>query len=217
MAYKSSRDTINKRLESRKIILVGEYSNAKSKTLFQCEYGHQWLASSHTVTNGKTGCPTCNTEIRMLSVEKVNKRLENKQIVMIGEYLGSLTKTKFQCQNNHVWEARPNNVLGNTGCPICSHSYFFRGDREAYEYIIQFENFIKYGITNNIDRRLSDHRKQGCFEVVHLKHHLNGNLAREWENRVRETFGGKFVSKEILPDGWTETLPIVLLEKIKII
>jgi len=38
------------------------------------------------------------------------------------EYVKSSVKLQWQCQNEHIWEAKPNNILNGTWCPTCAKS-----------------------------------------------------------------------------------------------
>jgi hypothetical protein len=46
------------------------------------------------------------------------------------------------------------------------------------------------------------------------EYHQDGKRALDWENNIKRTFGGRYVTKEQCPDGYTETLAIHLLEHI---
>ena len=41
-----------------------------------------------------------------------------------------------------------------------------------------------------------------------------GQLALDWENHIKRVYGGRYATKEQCPDGYTETLPIELLENL---
>lgn len=56
---KLSVNTINDRLAARNIRIVGEYSNANTKTAFLCGAGHRWEATPGSVLRGN-GCPYCS-------------------------------------------------------------------------------------------------------------------------------------------------------------
>ena len=55
--------------------------------------------------------------------EQVQAQLDaaGKGFVLLGEYKSALTKTTFQCANQHTWEAKPNTILNGAGCPHCSN------------------------------------------------------------------------------------------------
>ena len=55
-----------------------------------------------------------------LSVDTVRQRLAEKGITLVGDYVDTQTKTRFRCEEGHVWETTPNAVMCRTGCPDCA-------------------------------------------------------------------------------------------------
>jgi hypothetical protein len=205
---KLSKEDINKRIEDRNIFMSGEYIGSRIKTEFHCSHGHSWMATPDNIIRGG-GCPHCIKS----SKEEVNRRIGGRGIRMTGEYTNRRTKTEFECINNHKWLATPNAVKG---CPYCAtrDSSGFNPHRPSWIYIIRFDSYIKYGISNNIEQRLNKHKQNGAFVVTMTKLFEDGSTALRWERAVKESFGGKFVSKEVMPDGYTETLCVTKLESL---
>jgi hypothetical protein len=213
-----SIDIINQRLEenNRDIRQIGDYNGALVKTEFQCESGHTWSATPNSIISGK-GCRKC-ANIRMsesprLSTSIINERLEEngRNIRQIGDYNGALIKTDFQCGCGNIWSVKPNDIMSGRGCPKCSiHGY--NPGKPGWLYILIFNGYIKYGITNNINNRLNDHKKNGEYTVAISKLYEDGDIAKNWERDIKIIFGGRFVSKEIMPDGYTETLCVSKLD-----
>ena len=111
----------------------------------------------------------------------------------------------------HIWIAKPCDILnGEHGCPKCA-KHGFNPALSAWSYIFERNNYIKYGITNNLEQRLKAHRRYGEFVVHHSVHYENGKFAKDWENNIKVQYGGKYVLKEECPDGYTETLPLEIL------
>ena len=46
---------------------------------------------------------------------------KNNKAILLGKFVDCYTKIKVCCvnDNSHIWEAKPSNLLNNTGCPIC--------------------------------------------------------------------------------------------------
>jgi hypothetical protein len=61
---------------------------------------------------------------------------------------------------------------------------------------------------------LKEHQKNGNYKVAATKLHPIGHHARDWEKNIKIIFGGRFVTKEVCPDGWTETLCISRLDEL---
>jgi hypothetical protein len=209
--HKISSDTINERLAAagRGITLIGEYKSTSTKSLFRCDNGHEWYASSGSVL-ARNGCNRCSGGT--LDLDTVNQRLLERGIQIIGEFTRTDKKSTFRCSEEHEWSARVNSVLNGHGCPRCTKSGF-NPEKTGHVYLIRFGTFVKYGITNYPKQRLSQHRRTGEYEILLLKE-CSGDSARQWENTIKKQFGGKFVSKDDMPDGWTETLSLEHIQKI---
>jgi len=210
MGIKLTKDIVNERIKPRGISMTGEYTNAHTITQFRCQQSHEWPAKPSNILDGK-GCPHC-ADTR-LTKEIVNERIKPRGLTMTGEYLSALTKAEFQCEEGHLWITTPNSVMAGRGCPVCA-DYGFNPDKPAWEYGFTRDGYLKYGITNDLTRRLNEHRKYGEINLVHERYHERGQNALDWERCIKQTHGGRYATKEQCPDGWTQTLPISLLESV---
>jgi hypothetical protein len=192
--------------------MVSDYTNNKTKTEFECGSSHHWSARPDDVLNGH-GCPYCARVIK-LSKDEVNNRIVDRGIKMTSEYVNNLTKADFECVCGEKWSTTPNSIMSGHGCSACVH-YSFNPKKPAWIYVLKFANFIKYGITNNLNSRMKTHlRMNGEFEIVFTKFYDLGRHASEQEKIIKMIHGGKFVAKEICPDGWTETLSLEKLQSL---
>lgn len=199
------------------ITLIGEYKNFLSKTLFKHQCGHFWEASPGNILNGK-GCPKCNAPKGKVPLVEDEVRLRlinmNNGITIIGEYKNTTSKTLFRHQCGYEWETKPSHVLSGVGCPNCT-IYGFNPSKPAWTYVLKFANFIKYGITNNLNSRMRTHRRiNGEFELIYSVYYEVGRSVLDWENHIKQTHGGRFTTKDECPDGWTETLSLSILPKL---
>lgn len=208
-------EIINANLASRGIKIIGKFTTTKIKTMFECLHHHQWMALPKNVLYADKGCPECALQNRpKKSKEEMQERLNSRGIQIIGEVIDMATKTDFVCSHGHMWTTIPNGVVNNgSGCPTCAE-YGFNPANPAWEYIFTRDGYLKFGITNDLTRRLNEHRRHGEIELVHKRHHGVGQLALDWENNIKRTLGGRYAAKEQCPDGYTETLPLALLEEI---
>jgi hypothetical protein len=151
-----------------------------------------------------------------LTKEKLNVDLSVRQIEMIDDYSHSMKKTKFRCLKcSEVWETRSTDVIHvKNGCPKCAKTGF-NPNKPAYCYLIQYDNFMKFGITNNLEKRLRSLKHNGNYTLIASKFYENGQDALNWERKIKNKFGGRFATKVQCPDGFTETLDISLLNEIK--
>jgi hypothetical protein len=210
MGIKLTKEIVNARIKPRGITMTGEYQGSQTKTTFVCSEGDEGVAAPSIVLRGY-GCPHC-ADTR-LTKEIVNERIKPRGITMTGEYLSALTKAEFQCEEGHLWITSPSRVMAGRGCPACA-DYGFNPDKPAWEYGFTRDGYLKYGITNNLTRRLNEHRKYGEINLVHERYHERGQNALDWERHIKRTHGGRYATKEQCPDGWTETLCISKLNEL---
>jgi hypothetical protein len=211
MTKKLTKELVNERINDRGIELIGEYITNKTKSQFECIYGHRWLARPGDILKG-IGCPHC-AGLSPLSKELVNERINERGIELISDHTNTRTKLEFVCINGHKWMALSRDVMMGKGCPHCA-TYGFDRTIPGYFYILLFDTFLKYGITNNLEQRLKDHAKNGRHTVHFMKLFDVGQLALDLENIIKKRHGGKFMSKEQCPDGHTETLCLSKLQEI---
>ena len=212
---KLTKEVVNERLKDRGIELIGEYITSKTPSVFRCSYNHEWETKPSHVLQGK-GCPHCSNNFP-LTKEVVNERIKDRGIELIGEYITNRIPSLFRCSHNHEWTTSPYAVLRGTGCPACSDGGGFKPDKAGHGYLLDFGHFIKFGISNVLPRRLGQHkRNNGKFTVIETKLFENGQDALDWENDIKKKYGGWYVSKDVFPDGYTETLPMFFKETLLI-
>lgn len=205
-----SNEIVNTRLKDRRIELISDYTKARDFGLFKCHLNHEWSSRVHLVLQGY-GCPTCNGGVR-LTKDDINERLSDRKIVLIGEYSGNVNKKSlFKCEFGHTWLTGAKVVMRGNGCPTCA-KYGFKSDRPAYIYILIFDSYLKYGITNSLESRLKKLKQNGEYKIHTTVLLESGKQARDWENMIKRTVGGNFVSKHDCSDGYTETLPLSTLD-----
>ena len=206
-----TKEKVNERIKHRGIELIGEYSRNKDHTLFRCSNNHTWEAVPGSVLRG-SGCPHCSNNNFLLTKEDINERIKHRGIELIGDYITANTPVLFRCAKNHTWRATPSSLY-KSGCPSCSDGGGFKPDKAGHGYLLDFGHFIKFGISNVLPRRLSEHkRNNGNYTVIKTKLFENGQHALDWENDIKKKYGGWYVTKDVLPDGYTETLPIFFKE-----
>ena len=63
------------------------------------------------------------------------------------EYINNYTKLKFQCNESHIWESTPSNIInGGTWCPTCSHINHRLTEKERLR---AFNNILKIAKSKN--------------------------------------------------------------------
>jgi hypothetical protein len=120
MPPKLKLDIVNSRLNERGFMLVGEYTNANTNTLFRCSKGHEWSAQPRYIINAGWGCPHCAGNVKLTKAD-IEKRLECRGIRLLGDQLGLRNRATFACDFGHQWKAEINTVLNHrSGCPHCA-------------------------------------------------------------------------------------------------
>lgn len=155
-----NKDIVNDRIADRGFIMLGEYANVDTKSMFQCSEGHTWEATPYKVM-ARTGCPHCSRRVP-LTTQSINDRISGRGFVMMDEFISSQTKVRFECSAGHIWEAKPNNILNGRGCPACSERacdndifYLWTAIDQRLVDLQPGEHLIKYGVTSE---RLKDQR-----------------------------------------------------------
>ena len=104
------------------IKLIGQYLDSKTKTEFECEYGHRWQAQPGSVLY-QCGCPVCwNNKQRKTHEQFVQEMLEIQPTVkIIGQYVGSNTKVDVEClECGRQWSSVAYSLLLGNGCKPCN-------------------------------------------------------------------------------------------------
>jgi len=208
-----TKEDIQERIKDRGIKLISDYIDTRQLSLFKCANNHEWKVGASRVLEG-SGCPDCAAINRRLTKEDIQERIKDRGIEIIGEYIKTESKTLFRCINNHQWETLAHHILVGKGCPMCAVNGF-KPNIPAYSYLLDFGHFIKFGISNRLKARLSSHTTyNGKFTVIKTKLFENGQDALNWENEIKKKYGGWYVTKNICPQGFTETLPIFFKENL---
>lgn len=141
MCYKQSRginNLIEKLNENNPFIkYLNGYIEPHKKAKFQCEKcGYIFERTAYEVYYGKSHCPNCEKESRLLSDEDIRNKLRknNPDIEYVGCYTGSLERASFHCLKcGHKWDTFAFAVYGGkTGCPKCA---FSKGEDRISRYL----------------------------------------------------------------------------------
>lgn len=202
-----------------------DWNGARTKIKLMCERGHVFIININNLTSGR-GCKHCAYEkfAERRSVD-VNEYLERIHEVckirnlffigIIGEWNGNKTRVIMKCPCGHEWDMFLYNLLSGGGCPHCSKSGYKpskKGTLYIQKLIIDESLYgIKFGITNKSTKT----RMRGQSRVSKFDHEIfyeltlqDGQKILELENKIKEAMKGKtsYISKEDMPDGYTETV-----------
>jgi hypothetical protein len=202
------------------IVVLDHYTNIRTKINCRCEIcTTEWQPTPKRLFNGQ-GCPICCYTKKRQTTEQFRKMLfeVSPHIEHLEDYpKNNMIKTRVKCHLcEFEWLSRPAHLLSGNGCPNCSKTGYKSG-KPGMLYLIQFPEFIKYGITNNPKRRFNSHKKQGMIKVIETYEFNDGEIPIKLENLIKTTLGGKYVSKKMINDGWTETLSNESLAKVQLL
>jgi len=107
------------------ICLSKNYSNSKTKLLFECKYGHQWYALPPNILKGHW-CKICAIHknankqkdsielFKEIAIKKGGKCLSNN-------YTNQKDRLLFECKKGHQWYAKASKVKVGDWCRKCSY------------------------------------------------------------------------------------------------
>lgn len=98
--------------------LSTEYANIHTKLKWQCNDGHEWMATPNSIQRG-SWCPYCSGNVRLTLVDMKTLAMQRGGQCLSKEYVNNHTKLRWKCKEGHEWEATPSHVKNGTWCPIC--------------------------------------------------------------------------------------------------
>ena len=197
-----SKEVVNERIADRGFVMLGDYTNSVTPTLFQCGKGHNWETSPGQVMGG-TGCPLCYDKNHPLSTEIVNERIADRGLVLLDEYINSSTKRRFRCSEGHIWESVPASVLIGRGCPTCAEPGFDPNELAILYYLAvttdDGDTRYKIGITNLTVEQRFPAADLVRIRVVKTWRFAVGRVAAEREAEILFQFAGdRYFGPDIL-------------------
>lgn len=133
-----TNEIIDAKLKNRNIIRIGNYAGPKNKISFKCKIdGRIWESTLNNITNGQ-GCPSCSGKEKLTN-EIIDKRLENRNIKRLDDYINSKTKINWKCLKTNCdneWMSTYSNIYNGKGCPICVK----KNETRIYKYILSKYN-----------------------------------------------------------------------------
>ena len=204
---------------------IGEWKGNTTKLKLQCCNGHTFTITINNFNAGNR-CHKCadikNGRMKSFSedehLHKLTPIFDKENILFngfIGEWKRSSTKLNLQCCNGHTFTPTVNGFLSGNRCSSCAR-FGYNTLKHGTLYIqklIKKSCFygIKFGITNlTTQERMRNQSRVSKFEheIFYELTLQDGQKILDLENNIKEAMKGKtsYISKEDMPDGYTETV-----------
>lgn len=195
------------------------------------EYVKNGLCSgifTSTTSNLRAGCRSCRcrgkqakwtAEQRTYQVEKLVKSINGVFNGWVDKYENSDSRFYWTCEKGHLCTCKCEWAFYDLKCSACSSKGFSK-ELPANFYVVKWfreeGDFIKFGITNFSTEERIKSQQRWCglhCEVLHEFHFEHGIDA--WileQDYVKKSVPLRYVTKDIMPDGYTETTSCENLE-----
>lgn len=212
----------------------GEFSTAlKTRVIVEClEYGEFYpgsLASAFRPTSEHSGCPKCFA-IRMGNLKRKDDQ------VMIDKFMSSggfAEGTRFRRSDR--LDKNGHKRYWYMYCPDCETEGeanmvgFYKGARccnctpqrpqETYINLLMEKDdvvAIKFGVANNSEERIKNQSRLCSYEIVNygVWKYPKVSSCRSAERACMKELDCRVVSKELMPDGYTETTSPLNIDKV---
>ncbi len=163
--------------------MVGRGSHKKLP--WRCALGHEWEANVSNRAFHKTGCVYCTGRKALPGFNDLASRFpdlaEEAMFDATKFTAGSSARKRWLCVEGHEWLATVYDRVKGSGCPNCA-KFGYHNDQEGWVYLMEQLDWgmLQIGITNDIKRRASEHKKHG-WELLDVRGPMDGLLAQELE------------------------------------
>ena len=98
--------------------LSNKHINSKTRLIWQCRKGHQWVAGLSNVKRGHW-CPTCagNKPLTIGEMHELATKRGGKCLSSL--YSGVFSVLRWECADGHQWKATPDSIKQGHWCPEC--------------------------------------------------------------------------------------------------
>lgn len=159
-----------------------------TKKLWKCARNHTYEMTVSNRSYGH-GCPYCSGRLVIPGVNDLatlRPDLANEAVewdpTEVGP--GSNRIKLWRCEFGHSWKSTIVDRSNGHGCPSCSKTGFDPNKKAFLYLLIQPDwELFQVGITNNLKRRLVEHKRLG-WELLDTRGPLDGYQAREWETAI---------------------------------
>jgi len=198
-------------------------TSSEQKLAVKCNTCHNvWMPSYASIANRGLGCPKCAGQYRYSDEEYIEK-VNDVGVVNKFKFVRKTSEDKLRIQSKVLlqcavcygeWAAALSNTLtGKYSCPSCARRGF-NPTKRAVLYLLKILDMsgkviaYKYGITNVLNKRIANIKTSNSmheFILCVTWGYEEGMVAKAHERNIKIEFV-KHLNKEVLPDGYTETI-----------
>lgn len=205
------------------LFYAGRNLNKKNQYACRCDCGNVILLPSNNLNSSVTACG-CLRESNLYKIQKERKVpvselvsiVESKTKYKVLDYFDGLTNSvwEFSCPEHGGFKTQAYNLLyTNGGCRKCA-DYGFNSSKPASLYVhkVSIDGDcvgLKFGITNcevGVRHRQLQRKTITDLSCLFEYRSEDGSFILNLENKIKSTFDTGVISKDILPDGFTETI-----------
>lgn len=199
--------------------------------------GHTWDAKINSLLRG-TGCKQCSDKVRVekmkvrgestatpesVAIDNILRIANEKNWIFLGFKSGwknVRSRLLLECHCGRSWSPTYTDVVHTgIGCASCS-KYGYDSSKRGWFYTYLWihpetnHQFLKYGITNHPTKRLQQQKCNTKYKPKQLCsiEFADGSIPERFEKTIdeyRKTNNiANPVSKDLFPDGFSETLPL---------
>lgn len=203
-----------------------KYTGHKNKVEIFCIKHSLYFLQTPYEHIANHGCPECGKDRKKISQESYinscKKIHNNKYNYSKVQYKNIRSPIIIGCPIHGDFEQIAQGHKNGRGCPSCAKTGFDYNST-GYFYVQEIvDNNIciayKFGITKNISNRITNQRyKSKMKHILLYSFEDDGTTVFELEKKIKEKLQCAYLEKNILPDGFTETISpddILMLENI---
>ncbi len=197
-------------------------AGSHKKLPWRCSHGHEWTAVVKERALGSTRCPYCSGNVVLPGFNDLATTHPHIAAEALFDATtvtaGSHRKVPWRCDEGHKWKATvKDRALAGNGCPSCATSGFDPAS-PGWVYLMEHPEWglLQIGITNDINRRLKHHERNG-WQALDSRGPMPGDAARGWEVAILQLLIGQGValtpsSSNVMPSRSSSSKPGVIGE-----
>ena len=209
---------------------AGRDTRGKHQFACECDCGQFCLVTSVNLNSTTVGCGCL--QLKGFHTEAVHKaariniqetedwiHTNTPYLVICENEASTRSKWNFYCKEHGTFKAILNLVKQDrVGCPVCRPGGGYSDNQAGILYVNKvFKDgnpiALKFGITNiSVERRIYQSEFKAAntvnIENIFSYRNNNGKLIRDFETEIKNKFKTKVLTKETLPDGYTETVSL---------